>query len=308
MQLNSQVIILFLLILIGYIARKTNMVSDKLSFELSSLVVNITLPLFIFTSMNYDFSPDILAKSYKLIIISFIMYLIAFAFAHLYVSVFRFGKWDKAIYEYILIFPNVGYMGYPILNSLYGSIGVFYGAVFNLSFNILVWSYGIHLMRKYSGTDEKPKLKERLKATFNPGMIAVLLGFVMFLTSMKLPETIYKSMKMVGDATTPLSMMVIGFILTGVKLKDIALDFKLYIASFFRLIIIPISFYILLKQFVSAELLYIPTILFAMPGAVNTAIIAQKYDNNYTLASKLVFVSTLLSIATIPFIIKFFIA
>jgi predicted permease len=304
MDLTMQVLVLFILIVIGYISSKSKMVSEKLSFELGSLVINITLPIFIFTSMSFDFDKEMLIQSSVLLVIAFFLYLVSGIIAHFYIVITKHDKLDKAIYEYILIFPNVGYMGYPIMASLYGSVGVFYAAIFNIPFNLFVWSYGIYLMRKYSHSEQKPSRKERLKATFNPGLVSVILGFTFFLFSLKLPEPIDAAFKLIGDSTTPLSMMVIGFILSTVSLKDIALDYKLYVGSIVRLIVIPLLFYLMLNPFFDGIMLEIPVLLFAMPGAVNTAIIAQKYENNYVLASKLVFISTMLSVVTIPFIIK----
>jgi len=302
----SQVIVLFVLIIIGYYIKKREMVSDEMIKDITTIVINFALPAFILNSMNFDFSKEVMLKSGILVIISFFVYAVAIVASKIFTRGIKATGRTKDVYEYMCTFSNVGFMGYPVIYSLFGDIGVFYGAIYNLSFNLLTWSYGAYIICRNSDIKAmRPKgMVKKILSFLNPALIAVFIGFILFVFSIKLPETVYSILKMLGSTVTPLSMMSIGFILSGVDTSDI-LDFKIFLMSAVRLIILPVFIFFVLKAAGFQEfLLSIPVILTGMPAAANTAIIAVRYDSDYKLASKGIFVSTLLSIVTIPIIIK----
>lgn len=299
MIIINQVFVLFLLIVSGFVIKKLKVVSDNINKEISSLVINVALPAFIITSMNQSFTPEILKNSMMLLLISACVYIFAILFAKVYVKLNGYSDSRRDIYEYIIIFANVGYMGYPVVSVALGEIGVFYAAVYNLSFNFLVWTYGVHLITR-SSDDEKIK-----KSIFNPGFVALIIGFSLFLLSLNLPEAIYRTLKMIGSTTTPLSMMFIGFILADVNLKELYTDKGPFALSFVRLLLLPVIVLMVLKLLdFEGYMISIPVLLTAMPAAANTSILASRYGGDVKLASKATFLSTLLSILTIPIILS----
>ncbi|MGB3366677.1 MAG: AEC family transporter, partial [Acidaminobacteraceae bacterium] len=193
MIIINQVFVLFLLIVSGFVIKKLKVVSDNINKEISSLVINVALPAIIITSMNQSFTPEILKNSIMLLLISACVYGFAIVFAKLYVKLNGYSGSKRDIYEYILIFANVGYMGYPVVSVALGEIGVFYAAVYNLSFNFLVWTYGVHLIAR-SSDEEKIK-----KNFFNPGLIALIIGFSLFLLSINFPSPIHRTLEMIGS-------------------------------------------------------------------------------------------------------------
>lgn len=300
MVVMSQVMVLFLLIVTGFMAKKLGVVTDKVNRELGRLIMNVTLPAFIIVSMNYEFSYETLMQSIGLLIISNCVYLFAIIMSKLVVKGLKINDARADIYEYVVTFSNVGYMGYPVVAIVFGKIGVFYAAIYNLTFNLLVWTYGLNLMRR-SQNIQKVSRKDRLKHIFNPGLVAILIGFFLFLTSIKLPDTIFKTLDMIGASTTPLSMMFIGFLLSELKIKDLFNEFRDYVVIAVRLLVLPsIVGLCLWKLGMSGYMLGIPVLITAMPAAANTAVFAELYDNDSVLASKLIFISTLLSVLTIP--------
>lgn len=299
MIIINQVFVLFLLIVSGFAIKKLKVVSDNINKEISSLVINVALPAFIITSMNQSFTPEILKNSIVLLFISASVYIFAIIFAKIYVKLNGYSGSKKDIYEYIIVFANVGYMGYPVVSVALGEIGVFYAAVYNLSFNFLVWTYGVHLITR---TSENKDVKKNI---FNPGFVALIIGFSLFLLSINLPDPIYRTLKMIGSTTTPLSMMFIGFILADVSIKELYTDKGPFALSFVRLILLPTIVLIVLKLLsFDGYMLSIPVLLSAMPAAANTSILASRYDGDVRLASKATFLSTLLSIFTIPIILS----
>ncbi len=295
----EQVMVLFLLIVVGYAIRKLNIVSDAINQEIGGLVINIALPAFLIISMNQSFSVEMLQKSGVFILLSFAVYAGFAVTSKMFSSVLGVTGKAKDVFEYVLLFSNVGYMGYPVVKVVFGDQGVFYTAVYNLSFNVLVWSYGVYLMNRNS--DHKAERKGFL----NPGLVAVLIGFTLFVTSTELPKPLYETLKLIGDTTTPLSMMFIGFILAQTSFRELFSDWQVYALTAIRLVIQPAFVWIALRSCgLSGLLLQIPVLIAAMPAAANTAIIASKYKSDYQLAAKVIYISTLFSVMTIPLVVQ----
>ncbi|OPJ56063.1 AEC family transporter [Alkalithermobacter paradoxus] len=298
----SQILVLFSLILIGYIANKKGIITKDSNKDFSGLILNVTLPALIIKSMQYSFSREMFGKSMKILGISLLVYALAISFSFLITKMSKIEGKEKDVFQFLLIFPNVGFMGYPVINSIYGEIGVFYTSIFNMIFDLLIWTLGVMIMSRSSESKNNLKLK---KIISTPGLIAVFIGYSLFLLSISLPKPIYDTLNLLGNATTPLAMIVVGSILAGSKMDMAFKNVKLTIISFIRLIFIPICVYFLLRNVLRLEglLLGIPVIVFSMPSAANAAIFATRYDNDHILASQGVFLTTLFSVITIPLLI-----
>lgn len=301
----QQVLVLFLLIVAGIIIKKRGIVTDHINAEISSLVINVCLPAFILSSMAFDFSLEVLINSGMLVVLSFSIYGLSIAISKFLNKGLGMKGAARDVYEYVAVFPNCGFMGYPVLHAAFGEEAVFYAAIYNLSFSVLVWSYGVFIMqRSHSENAEKRSVFSMLKSSVNPAMIAVFLGFLMFLTGIKLPGPIYQTVKMIGSATTPLSMMFIGFILAEVHPRELFSDWRDFLLTVHRLVVLPtLVFFILTALGITGITLIIPVVITAMPAAANSAIIASRYKSDFRLASKLIFITTLFSILTIPVVI-----
>jgi len=301
----SKIVSLFLLIMIGYIAKKVNFVKSDIKPHISNLVLNITLPLYIFTAMQFEFSPSVLKETGLLVFISIFYYIGAFVFANIITKSFKFKDMKRDVFQYMMIFSNVGYMGYPVMYELAGEKGAFYAAIYNLAFNVLTWTLGVYIMSRHKDEASGQTMKERLVHVINPSLIAVILGFTCFLFSIKIPSLLLDTFKSVGGATTPLSMMFIGIILAEIKVKDIFSDVSIFLITGIRLLVLPLLTLLVLSTLgFEGLLLQVPVVLSAMPASANSAIVASRYGNDYRLASKLIFVTTLLCIITIPFILS----
>ncbi|MDF2523177.1 MAG: transporter [Clostridiales bacterium] len=294
----NQVSILFLIMLIGYIAKKCGTISKEFTGGLGVLLMDITLPSMIITSFNQNFSKQKMISIFIVFICAFMIHLVSLIFGR-----FLFEKYTgstKTILKFILIFTNCGYMGFPILESIFGKDGVFYGSIYLIAFNLFLWTAGVML---FSEQKEKLDLK---KTVSNPGMIAVFLGLIMFLLSIKLPGPIYSSFDLVGKMTTPLSMIVIGSMLADADFKSIFTNGATYYGSLLRLIIMPVIVLVVLKMIgISGVMLGALVISTAAPAGATTAVFAERYGGDEGFASKIVFISTLLSLITLPGIVLF---
>ena len=297
-QLINQVIVLFIIMAVGFYAKKKKFLNSVADKGLSELLLNITLPFMIITSFNIKYETEMASNAQKILLYSFLIH-ISLVFISKAIF-YKFPTNKQQVFRFITIFSNVGFMGYPVLESIYGGIGVFYAAIFNIPFNILVWTVGVMLF-----TGEKD-FKSMRKALANPALIAVVIGIVLFVFSIKLPISIESSLKIVGSTTTPISMIIVGSMLAEMKFKDAFSNLSVYYAAIVRLLIVPMIIYVTLKILRVDELLInICVILQAMPAAVMAAIIAEKYGGDSLLASQCVFITTIVSGITIPIIILF---
>jgi len=297
-QLINQVIVLFIIMAVGFYAKKKKFLNKVVDKGLSELLLNITLPFMIVTSFNIKYEQGMVSNAQKILIYSFLIHISLIFISKLFF--FKSPKNKQQVFRFITIFSNVGFMGYPVLESIYGGTGVFYAAIFNIAFNVLVWTVGVMLF-----TGEK-NFKSMWKALTNPALIAVIIGLILFAFSIRLPVPIETSLKLVGATTTPISMIIVGSMLAEMQFKDAFSDFSVYYAAVVRLFLVPMIVYVVLKLLKVDELLLtICVILQAMPAAVMAPIISEKYGGDSLLASQCVFITTIASGITIPIIILF---
>jgi predicted permease len=292
----NQVIVLFLMMVVGVYATKRGFINKTVEKGLSDLLLNITLPFLIISTFNLDFDPNLLDKAKKIVVYSIGIHLALYGISKVFFI--KIDKDKQPVLRFITTFSNVGFMGYPVLQSVFGNVGVFYGAIFNMVFNAFVWTLGVSL---YSG---KKSLKSFLQVLKNPAFLAVCFGFMLFISPLTLPVPIYKTIKLIGDTTTPISMIIVGAMLTNGNIKEILSDWTIYLGSFICLIVAPIIVFFGMNILgLDSELTKVCVTVIAMPGAVMAPIIASKYEGNALYASQCVFLSTILSVVTIPLII-----
>ncbi len=295
----NQIAIFFILITVGIFARRLNLIGKTFTKQLSNLVLYITLPAMVIVSMNFEFSDDLLANAIVIFALGPVMYGMLFLVAWIFSKTIKGTDREKAIFKFMIIFGNVGYIGYPVASIVFGKPGVFYAAILNIWIQALMWTLGIALV---SGTKNKFNLK---KIFVNPGIISIAIGFSLFLFSIKLPSFLQESLELLGNSTTPLAMIIIGATIGEAKLSDTFKDVRLIIYSVVKLAIVPFIMYLLLLPFDLSPLVKgVPIVLSAMPAAANVSVFAMKHDSDYILGSRGVVVSTILSLVSIPVLLS----
>lgn len=296
----EQVVILFLILIAGFASRKLGVFDDKVTKGMSSLLLKVTLPALIIDSLQRSFSPELLRESGHILLISFGVYAGSVVLALLIGKIPGLKQTEVGVIRFAAVFSNVGFMGYPVVLAVFGHDALFHTAVFNLPFNFLSFTIGIILIT--GGSAKKHRLDWRV--FLNPAIVAIGVGFTLFLFSISLPYALAETTRQVGSLTTPLAMIVVGATLVGMDAKEVFGNWSIYMVSAVRLVIVPLIVWVVLNRFVSNPLLIgIPVLVTAMPVAVNTVLLADEYDANPRLASQVVFLSTLLSIVTIPLVV-----
>lgn len=297
MHIVNQVLVLFFLIAIGYAARKAKALDDGALGHFSSFVLNITLPALILVSLQRPFSRELLGEAGTALGLSLAVYGASFALAAVYPVLLGLPPKERGVHRYAVIFSNVGFMGYPVVEAVLGPEALFNLAIYNIPFNFLAFSVGAWLIAK----EGSRPLSLSWKTFVNPSVLATVAGFVLFLTSFRLSEPVYRTLKMTGDITSPLSMIVIGAILARMDPRRVVGRWKNYVTVAVRLALLPAATGGLLYAVGFRGLpLALPTLMCAMPIAANTSILAGVYEGDVESASSLVFLSTLLCVATIP--------
>lgn len=302
MTIFNQVLVLFLLIIIGFAASKKKLIDDYGTKQLSTVVLYITLPALIIRSMQFDFSMQLLGESAAMVGISAITYTTLIALSYLLVRFTGAKNREKDVLQASMIFPNVGFMGYPIVFAVFGETGVFYTALFNMLFDLLMWTVGVHILSRSSDiTDETSHLR---KALLNPGTLAVITGFSLFVFGIKLPQAADRTLEYLAGATTPIAMVTVGAILSRTNIKSIFTNKGLLITAALKMIVLPLLVVGALNlSGLTGYFRSIPAIIIAMPVAANVAILSARYDSDYSLASQSVFLTTLISLITIPLVV-----
>ncbi len=300
----ERIAMLFIILIIGFIIRKLNILNSNSIKNMSSMLIKVTLPAMILSSMPDNSSNPVISSTGYILLISFGVYAVSLALAFIVSFILHTPRTEKGVIRFIVIFSNVGFMGYPVLEAVFGRSALFYAAIYNIPFNLLVFTLGISLLIK----GKSDKFNINWKDFINAPSIAAIIGLLIMLTGIRLPGVIKDPLELLGEVTTPLSMIIIGGLLANISPSAIFTNWRIYAVSLFRLILIPLAVLFTLRLFIRNDplLLGVPVIIAAMPAAANTALLAEEYDANPEFASQSVFVTTLLSVFTIPLIASFF--
>ena len=289
--INLQITI-FCLMLAGYILTKLKVLSADARKPLSNLLINFILPCNMITSFMMEFNQKILMDCLVMLIVS-----ICIQFFAIFTSKLYFPKTENSklsVLRYGTIASNAGFMGNPIAQGLYGEQGLLYASIYLIPMRTVMWSFGVAC---FTGTKGKGVVR---KVLTHPCIIAVFIGLFLMITQIQLPTGIEQTFRYAGNANTALSMIVIGNILADVRASEV-LDKKAWWYCIVRLVIIP-SLVLAGCMFAGIDEMVkqVSVVLSGMPAAATTAILAAKYDGDAHFAAKIVFLSTLLSMFSVP--------
>jgi predicted permease len=299
-EVINQVLVLFFLMAAGFACAKWGVAGSAMAKASSTFIMNVTLPAMLLVSFQRPFSGELLGEAGAALVVSVGLYGLSGALAFFYPRILGITGPERGVHRYAVLFSNCGFIGYPMVESLLGPGYVFHAVIFNIPFSFLAYSLGAWLISKEG--DEALSLSWRAFA--NPSVIATLLGFLLFIFSLSLPTPLYRSVKMLGDITSPLSMIVIGITLSQANIKQIFGRWRIYVTVAMRLIALPLAVLLLAHALgVNRPVLMLAVLIAAMPAASTTSIMASLYRVSPEEGSSLVFLSTTLCMVTIPAVI-----
>ncbi len=299
----NQMIILFLMMLIGLILFKLDIMNAEFNKRLTKILLNVTVPSLILHSVLAQTGERDTSAVITIFVVTLITYLILPLIAFALLWIFRVPPQDRGIYMVMTVYSNVGFMGFPVIQALLGSTAVFYAAIFNIVFNLSIYSIGVIMMHKFSASgDEKTTMN--LKKLLNPGILFSLLSVIVYFLNVDAPFVIVETVGYIGSLTVPLAMMIVGATLANMKLKELFEDLRIYPYALVRQLVLPLLYFGVLKLTVKDSfVLGILAVLLMMPVANTAVLYANEYHGNEKLAAKVVFLTTLLSVVTIPLLV-----
>lgn len=286
---------IFFLIAVGYILAKKDYLDTHTRKKLTDIVLTVVLPCAIIKSFNIELTQEVLSTTLFVLLISFMIQLGYFIVNHFLYNYLDLNR--RIICQYATMVSNAGFMGMPVCEAAFGPTGLLYASIFLIPQRIFMWSAGLSL---FSSVSKKELV---IKVMTHPCIIAIYIGLVVMgfnSFGYSLPSVIESSINSIASCNTALSMIVIGGILSDVKWNEF-LDKDALRYSFIRLVLLPLALLLILEFFHLQEAsIQVCVLLTGMPAASTTAMLAQSYDRNPQFASKIVFVSTVLSLVTLP--------
>lgn len=301
MQNLEVMVMLFTMVILGYTACKLGYMGDKFDKKLSSIVVDITCPLLVLSSVMGDEMPD-RSLILPLVGVGFLTYIILLVFGFWFPRFISKNHDDQGMIGFSLMFANVGFIGYPIVASIFGPKAVFYAALLNVPNTFFIFTAGVMLVKgEYSIRQFNPKV------LLSPALIGAFIAALLVAFGVHTPEMIARPITMGGNITVPAALMIIGSSMARLPLREIIGSGKVYATSFLRLVIVPLSVYFLFRLCgVNTLINNINTVVIAMPVASFGTMFCMKYGRNPSLMTEATFITTLFSIITIPLITLLF--
>ncbi len=299
----QNVSVLFLLIVVGYVVGKIGIISPSGQKELSSLVLKVTMPATIILAFQLDYTKERFTTAIRIMLIVALAYLAMILVSIFLSKLYGLKENQRDIVQIAGILPNTSFMGFPIVLSILGKEALFFAVLgAGLIFEVVAWTYGIYVINRSTGGGLKGNpLKSIL---LSPGILAIIIGFGLFISSTSIPEPLNTTMAILSQATSPMAMLVVGILLSRTDIKECMVNFKLYLVALTRLLVFPLLIFFTLRLLgFSGMEIVIPVIMLGMPTAAYVAIFSADAGNDANLASQIVFVSSLLSLVTIPLLV-----
>ena len=292
------VISLFLIILVGVYAAKKRIITKEINKGLTNILLKITLPCLVVSSFIFDLSDELKDNIIRCFIYSPLVLIISIVISYILLIPIKGEK--KIIIQFANVFSNCGFIGFPIVFSIYGNEGVIYDSIFNLFFTAFLWTYGVIL---FNGKMKREDIK---KVLLNPAIVAVFIGLIIMIFGFDIPSVLSSTLDLVGNMTSPLSMIIVGVILGNAKIISYLKDKTIYYSAFLKLIIMP-CILILISKLLKDTSLVIKTLIIvtAMPAAAMTSILAESFDKESEYSAVIVFITTLFSVITFPILLNF---
>lgn len=284
---------MFAIMAAGAFLRKKEIIKSEDKRIITDLVINLLFPCSIVMSFYIEFSEEILKQGLIILLISCFLHFVCLIIANRAFN--HYSKDQKVILQYGTICSNAGFLGNPIAEGVYGSMGLMYASIYLLPLRVVIWSAGLSY---YTESTNKKELWK--KVATHPCIITVFIGLFFMISQIKLPVAISGTLSSVGACATPFTMLLIGVILAEGDMRTMVNKTTIKF-SILRLILIPGGLFIACKLANIPDLIAGVSILLAgMPAGMNTAILAVKYKRDAEFATKCVILTTLLSLIMIP--------
>lgn len=297
--LIEKMALLVILLALGYLCARLKLVGPEFNKGLSKLVINVFLAGMILSSVinkKLEMSGGDVALGILMMTLST---LICIGIGWLSPALLRIKDGDKGMYRMLVAFMNNGFVGFPLVAAVYGEGSVFFASLSNIPFNLLLYTVGVLFLQR-----EDKSAKFSIKSVINVPIVATLIAVVIFAFEIPMPKLIDDVADTISAATVPLSMMCVGLSLGSVSLKEALIQPRLYGIGFVRLVLCPLAVWLVLRIFIeNPVILGTIVLLSACPSAIICTILGIQYGRDGVESSEAIFISTMLSMITMPLLI-----
>ena len=291
----AEMLVLLFAIAAGFLANRLGILGGQTDKHISKLLLDITLPCMILGSVCTGETLPEPAVVLGTLGVAAVFYLLESAFVLAVPPLLGGTPGQKGVWRYTLAFPNVAFIGYPVVSALFGAEALFYAVILVLPFNLMTFTLGPLML-----TGAK---RFSLRQMFSPCVVSALLALILALGRLRPPDMVGEALEFVGNVTVPLSLLFVGSLLAGIPLGRMLASPRLWILTAVRLLALPGALCFLLRWMGTDPLILgVAVIHMAMPAAVNGSLLCMEYGGDAECMAQITFVSTLASIVTIPII------
>lgn len=296
LTVGKQVLILFLLMVVGFILGKAKIITEPASKGMSNVVMYTAIPAMLIVAFQRELVPSDLGSFGTALLLSLVIHILGALLSRLLIR--DPDSKRTPTLRFAATFSNCGFMGYPLMTALLGTIGVFYGSAYVVVFNILSWTWGVYLM-----TGDRKQLSLR-PILLNPGVLGVLIALTLYLLRITLPEIILTPITYFSQLNTPVPMLILGYQLSHADFRTAFRGISSWMTLLLRLIFMPLLTIVLcLVLHVNTPVAMALIIAAATPPAALLSLFSAKFDTDSALASSVVSVQTALSVLTMPVLV-----
>lgn len=297
---GQQVLIMFLLTAVGVFCRKNGMITEAAARCFSTFLLNVALPCVMISSLYRPMQPELLAGFGLALALGVMLHLVAIAASRLLIRT-REGQ-ECHTERFAIIYANAAYMAIPLIRATIGEESTFFAAAFVATFLLFHWTQGV---TELGGSMQPSKLLR------NPSILSVILGLVIFMLQIHIPSPVMDTVKLLGGLTTPLSMIISGAFLAELKSSDLK-SVRVYWVALLRNIIVPVVGILVVWAIGAADWFVgsvtaclAVTYCFSCPSGVSVILLSASLGQDVLYPSKLVAVTTIISLISLPFIAAF---
>ena len=298
--MNQIYIVLFQILVccsIGFILRKNRVIDERTEKTLTEILLQAVLPFSIIASSQYRFSLELVKGMLAVALFATLYYCLSLTIMRIFMRRKPGFRTDDArVMWTTIIFANTGFLGLPLMESMFGDGGQLLGAIYNIMFNMFFYTFGVHTL-------SRSKFKPR-ELIMNPVTAASVLAIILFIIPWRMPLFVSNTINLVGNMTIPLSMIIVGSIISTINIRKF-FDFKSFVVSLFRLLILPAIAFVTMLGIgslvpiakVTASVIVLMT---AMPCGIINVLVAERENTSPKLASGSVIMSFACMLITLP--------
>ncbi len=311
----NQIIIIFIIIIIGMICYKVKLIDEATNAKLSNILLLLVNPMVIFVAYQRSFSTELLEGLLISLLLSIVTHVVSILLAYLLIrkkkreinhqdgtgsSIVVENK-DALVERINVIYANVGFMGIPLVNGIFGTEGVFYVTASITIFNLFLWTQGVIMM---SGNNEW-SFKVLMKKLLSPNIIAIGVGLICFLFQLMVPQVVKEALTHVANMNTPFAMLIAGVTIGRTDLRKLLKKYRVFYVAFIKLLLLPVLLLLLYSRFpINNTVFTTAVIMAAAPSATTGILFSIKYGRNSVLSAEIFTVTTLLCALTIPLLVR----